>query len=61
MAPCTVRSVTNWPLISVHPQNPPLFSTCLYHDLAGLEARKEHLGHFVRVVNHEIIVRSPIV
>jgi DNA repair protein RadC len=29
-------------------------------DLAGLGAREEHLGRFVRVVNDEIIVRSPV-
>lgn len=34
--------------------------TSLYQDLAGHDAREEHLGRFVRVVNDEIIVRSPV-
>lgn len=45
-------------------ESPPLpcqaSSTGLYQDLAGLGAREEHLGRFVRVVNDEIIVRSPV-
>lgn len=31
-----------------------------YPDLAGLDAREENLGRFVRVVQDEIVVRSPI-
>lgn len=34
--------------------------TAFYPNLAGLDAREENLGRFVRVVQDEIVVRSPI-
>lgn len=48
-----------------HPIEPtplprPASFAAQYPDLAGLGAREENLGRFVRVVQDEIVVRSPI-